>query len=66
MMYNNIKDKLRRTEEQHQSEVQGRQEVELTLRNMELEMRTLVNNMKQVHVHKLSLFYVQNKQVVIY
>ncbi|XP_028287089.1 ankyrin repeat domain-containing protein 26 [Parambassis ranga] len=48
MMYTNIKDKLRRTEEQHQSEVQGRQGVELTLRNMELEMRTLVNNMKQL------------------
>ncbi|TKS68220.1 Ankyrin repeat domain-containing protein 26 [Collichthys lucidus] len=47
MMYNTIKDKLRRTEEQQQLEVQERQKVELTLRNLELEMRTLVNNMKQ-------------------
>ncbi|XP_041651040.1 ankyrin repeat domain-containing protein 36C isoform X3 [Cheilinus undulatus] len=48
MMYNTTKDKLRRTEEQHQIEVQERQKVELTLRNLELEMRTLVNNMKQL------------------
>ncbi|XP_027128485.1 ankyrin repeat domain-containing protein 26 isoform X9 [Larimichthys crocea] len=48
MMYNTTKDKLRRTEEQQQLEVQERQKVELTLRNLELEMRTLVNNMKQL------------------
>ncbi|XP_051807841.1 LOW QUALITY PROTEIN: ankyrin repeat domain-containing protein 26 [Acanthochromis polyacanthus] len=48
MMYNTTRDKLRRTEEQHQVEVQERQKVELTLRNLELEMRTLVNNMKQL------------------
>ncbi|XP_041795118.1 ankyrin repeat domain-containing protein 26 isoform X4 [Chelmon rostratus] len=48
MMYNTTRDKLRRTEEQQQLEVQERQKVELTLRNMELEMRTLVNNMKQL------------------
>ncbi|XP_059190741.1 ankyrin repeat domain-containing protein 26 isoform X2 [Centropristis striata] len=48
MMYNTTRDKLRRTEEQHQLEVQERQKVELTLRNLELEMRTLVNNIKQL------------------
>ncbi|XP_036962750.1 ankyrin repeat domain-containing protein 26 isoform X2 [Acanthopagrus latus] len=48
MMYNTTRDKLRRTEEQQQLEVQERQKVELTLRNLELEMRTLVNNMKQL------------------
>uniref|UniRef100_A0AAQ5ZWG2 DUF3496 domain-containing protein n=1 Tax=Amphiprion ocellaris TaxID=80972 RepID=A0AAQ5ZWG2_AMPOC len=42
MMYNTTRDKLRRTEEQHQLEVQERQKVELTLRNLELEMRTLL------------------------
>lgn len=56
MMYNTTKDKLRRTEEQQQLEVQERQKVELTLRNLELEMRTLVNNMKQVHPLKLHYF----------
>ncbi|XP_055011329.1 LOW QUALITY PROTEIN: ankyrin repeat domain-containing protein 26 [Boleophthalmus pectinirostris] len=48
MMYNTTKDKLKRTEEQQQLEVQEKQKVELTLRNLELEMRTLVNNMKQL------------------
>ncbi|XP_069018039.1 ankyrin repeat domain-containing protein 26 [Embiotoca jacksoni] len=48
MMYNTTRDKVRRTEEQHQLEVQERQKVELTLRNLELEMRTLVINMKQL------------------
>uniref|UniRef100_A0A8D3C3Q8 Ankyrin repeat domain-containing protein 26 n=1 Tax=Scophthalmus maximus TaxID=52904 RepID=A0A8D3C3Q8_SCOMX len=48
MMYNTTRDKLRRTEEQHQLEVQERQKVELALRNLELEMRTLVNNIKQL------------------
>lgn len=49
MMYDTTRDKLRRMEEHHQLEVQERQKVELSLRNLELEMRTLVNNMKQVH-----------------
>ncbi|KAM4733889.1 ankyrin repeat domain-containing protein 26 isoform 10-T12 [Anableps anableps] len=48
MMYDTTRDKLRRMEEQHQSEVQERQKVELTLRNLELEMRTLMSNMKQL------------------
>ncbi|XP_049578510.1 ankyrin repeat domain-containing protein 26 isoform X2 [Syngnathus scovelli] len=48
MMYNTTGDKLRRTEEQRQAELQERQKVELTLRNLELEMRILVNNKKQL------------------
>ncbi|XP_077424488.1 ankyrin repeat domain-containing protein 26 isoform X7 [Vanacampus margaritifer] len=48
MMYNTTGDKLRRTEEQRQVEVQERQKVELALRNLELEMRILVNNNKQL------------------
>ncbi|XP_019748855.1 ankyrin repeat domain-containing protein 26 isoform X3 [Hippocampus comes] len=48
MMYNTTGDKLRRTEEQRQVEVQERQKVELALRNLELEMRILVNNKKQL------------------
>lgn len=49
MMFNTTRDKLKRTEEQQQFEVQERQKVELALRNLELEMRTVVSNMKQVH-----------------
>ncbi|XP_072292130.1 ankyrin repeat domain-containing protein 26 [Eucyclogobius newberryi] len=48
MMFNTTKDKLKRTEEQQQLEVQEKQKIELTLRNLELEMRTLINNMKQL------------------
>lgn len=54
MMYNTTGDKLRRTEEQRQVEVQERQKVELALRNFELEMRILVNNKKQVRRVRLS------------
>lgn len=48
MMHNTCKDQLRRSEEQQQLEVQERQKAELTCRNLELEMRTLANNIKQV------------------
>ncbi|XP_017160780.1 ankyrin repeat domain-containing protein 26 isoform X2 [Poecilia reticulata] len=48
MMYDTTKDKLKRVEEQHQFEVQDKLKVELSLRNMELEMRTLASNMKQL------------------
>ncbi|KAM9376033.1 ankyrin repeat domain-containing protein 26 [Pholidichthys leucotaenia] len=48
MMYNTTKDKLKRMEEQHQLEVQEKQKLELNLRNLELEMRTQANSMKQL------------------
>nr|XP_057931196.1 ankyrin repeat domain-containing protein 26 isoform X2 [Doryrhamphus excisus] len=48
MMYNTTGDKLRRTEEQRQVEVQEKQKVELSLRNLELEMRILLNSKKQL------------------
>lgn len=48
MMHNTCKDQLRRSEEQQHLEVQERQKAELTCRNLELEMRTLVNSIKQV------------------
>lgn len=60
MMYNTTRDKLRKTEEQQQLEVQERQKVELTLRNLELEMRTLVSNMKQVHLVVCPNFFCVN------
>uniref|UniRef100_A0A3Q3QV71 CCDC144C-like coiled-coil domain-containing protein n=1 Tax=Monopterus albus TaxID=43700 RepID=A0A3Q3QV71_MONAL len=62
MMYNTTKDKLRRTEELHQVEVQERQKVELTLRNLELEMRTVVNNMKLVVQLELVFLFKLNVQ----
>lgn len=61
MMYDTSKDKLKRLEEQHQFEVQDKQKVELSLRNMELEMRTLASNMKQA-----LCFYLPNTTTVYY
>lgn len=61
MMYDTTKDKLKRVEEQHQFEVQDKQKVELSLRNMELEMRTLASSMKQARS-----FYLPNTPTVYY
>ncbi|KAF6716563.1 Ankyrin repeat domain-containing protein 26 [Oryzias melastigma] len=47
-MYHSTRDKLRRTEEQQQLDLQDKQKVELMLRNLELEMRTLISNTKRV------------------
>ncbi|CAL8260869.1 unnamed protein product [Merluccius merluccius] len=48
MLYDTGRDKLRRAEEHQQTEVEERQKVELALRSLELERRTLLNNMKQL------------------
>ncbi|XP_077451702.1 ankyrin repeat domain-containing protein 26 isoform X3 [Stigmatopora argus] len=48
MMYNTTGDKLKRTEEQRLLEVQEKQKGELALRNLELEMRILVSQKKQL------------------
>ncbi|XP_024127431.1 ankyrin repeat domain-containing protein 26 isoform X3 [Oryzias melastigma] len=47
-MYHSTRDKLRRTEEQQQLDLQDKQKVELMLRNLELEMRTLISNTKRL------------------
>ncbi|XP_077567502.1 ankyrin repeat domain-containing protein 26 [Stigmatopora nigra] len=48
MMYNTTGDKLKRTEEQRLLEVQEKQKGELALRNLNLEMRILVSQKKQL------------------
>lgn len=47
MMYNTTKDRQRRREEQQGFEVQERQKVELALKNLEQEARTMADNMTQ-------------------
>lgn len=47
MMYNTTKDRQRRREEQQGFEVQERQKVELALKNLEQEARTVADNMTQ-------------------
>lgn len=48
MLYDKTREQLRRKEEQQRLEEEQRQKVELTIRNLELEKRTLINSMKQV------------------
>uniref|UniRef100_A0A8C6T7I9 CCDC144C-like coiled-coil domain-containing protein n=1 Tax=Neogobius melanostomus TaxID=47308 RepID=A0A8C6T7I9_9GOBI len=47
-LHNATKDKLQRTEEQHQLQVREKQQMEVTLSKCELEMQTLVTNMQQL------------------
>lgn len=46
MKYSTAADKMRRMDEEHQKEIQEMQKVHM---NLELEIKRLVNNMKQVH-----------------
>ncbi|XP_053319656.1 ankyrin repeat domain-containing protein 26-like [Spea bombifrons] len=48
MLHEKVGDQLRKKEDQCCKEMQEKQQLELTLRNMELELRSLRNNMKQV------------------
>lgn len=48
MLYSKTREQLLRKEEQHRDEAEEREKVELKLRNLELEIRALMNNMKQV------------------
>uniref|UniRef100_W5NEX0 Ankyrin repeat domain containing 26 n=1 Tax=Lepisosteus oculatus TaxID=7918 RepID=W5NEX0_LEPOC len=48
MLYEQSRDQLRKKEEQYCQELEGKQQVELTMRNLEMEMRALINNMKQL------------------
>ncbi|XP_063052762.1 ankyrin repeat domain-containing protein 26 isoform X2 [Engraulis encrasicolus] len=48
MLYEKTREQLRRKEEAHRLEEETRQQVELTIRNLELEKRTLINTIKQL------------------
>ncbi|XP_069084992.1 ankyrin repeat domain-containing protein 26 isoform X4 [Pleurodeles waltl] len=48
MLYDKSRDQLRKKEDQCCKEMEGRQQLELSLRNLELELRTLRNSLKQV------------------
>lgn len=51
MLYDKTREQLFRKEEQHRVEAEEREKVELKMRNLELEIRALMNNMKQVKIH---------------
>ncbi|XP_047675761.1 ankyrin repeat domain-containing protein 26 isoform X9 [Tachysurus fulvidraco] len=48
MLYDKSREQLFRKEEQHRVEAEEREKVELKMRNLELEIRALTNNMKQL------------------
>ncbi|MCJ8736043.1 hypothetical protein PDJAM_G00254300 [Pangasius djambal] len=48
MLYDKTREQLFRKEEQHRDEAEEREKVELKMRNLELEIRALMNNMKQL------------------
>lgn len=48
MLYDKTREQLFRKEEQHRDEAEERERAELKMRNLELEIRALMNNMKQV------------------
>ncbi|KAJ8261949.1 hypothetical protein GJAV_G00160340 [Gymnothorax javanicus] len=48
LLYEKSREQLHKKEEQHRAEVEEHQRTELAMRNLELEMRALINNMKQL------------------
>ncbi|XP_030628026.1 ankyrin repeat domain-containing protein 26 [Chanos chanos] len=55
MLYEKTREQLKRKEAQHRAESEERQKVELSRRDMELEMRALVNNIKQLEADRSEL-----------
>lgn len=58
MKYSTAADKMRRMDEEHQKEIQEMQKVHM---NLELEIKRLINNMKQVHFLNSFFIFVKVK-----
>lgn len=50
MLYEKIREQLRRKEEEYSKEVEVKQQLELTLRTLNTELRTVRNNLDQVKI----------------
>ena len=48
MLYENIREQLRRKEDQYSKKVEMKQQLELTLRALEMELKTVRNDLNQV------------------
>jgi len=48
MLYEKIREQLRRKEDQYSKEVEMKQQLELTLRALEMELNTVRNDLNQV------------------
>ena len=49
MLYEKIREKLRRIEDQYKEEVEAKQEFELTLRTLNMELKAAKDNLNQVN-----------------
>ena len=50
MLYEKIREQLRRKEDEYSKEVEMKQQLELTLREVEMELKTVTNNQNQVEL----------------
>ena len=50
MLYEKIREQLRRKEDEYSKEVEKKQQLELTLRALEMELKTVTNNQNQVEL----------------
>ena len=48
MLYENIREQLRRKEDQYSKKVEMKQQLELTLRELDTELKTVRNDLNQV------------------
>ena len=48
MLYEKIREQLRRNEDKYSKEVEMKQQLELSLRALEMELKTVTNNQSQV------------------
>ena len=58
MLYEKMREQLRRKEDQYSKEVEMKQQLELTLRALEMELKTVRNDLNQVEqsLVKFSVF----------
>lgn len=59
MLYEKSQEQLRKKEEQYYNEMDEKQKLELMLRSLEMELRTLKNHLKQVRVHSIAHYSIQ-------
>ena len=50
MLYEKIREQLRGKEDEYSKEVEKKQQLELTLRALEMELKTVTNNQNQVEL----------------
>lgn len=57
MLYKKIREQLRKKEEQYHKEVEMKQQLEITLRTLDMELKTVRNNFNQVNSSLVKILY---------